>query len=72
MTINKLPMIIEYWRVVNLISIDGIQNTMIQNRFFEIIQNLHFAVNRKDNKTDKAFKMRTVIDYLNSKFSKVL
>ena len=56
----------------NLIGNDGIQNTMIRNRFCEILQNLHFADNRKDDKTDKAFKMRPVIDHLNSKFSKVL
>ena len=45
---------------------------MIRNRFCEIFQNLHFADNRKDDKTGKAFKMRPVIDHLNSKFSKVL
>ena len=72
MAINKLPTIAEYWRVDNLIGNDGIQNTMIRNRFCEILQNLHFAYNRKDNKTDKAFKMRPVIDHLNSKFSEVL
>ena len=38
--INKLPTIDEYWRVDNLIGNDDIQNTMIQNRFFEIFQNL--------------------------------
>ena len=65
MAINKLPTIAEYWRVDNLIGNDGIQNTMIRNRFCEILQNLHFAYNRKDNKTDKAFKMRPVIDHLN-------
>ena len=70
--INKLPMIAEYWGVENLIGNDGIQNTMTQNYFCEILQNLHFADNRKDDKTDKAFKMRPVIDYLNSKFSEVL
>ena len=72
MAINKLPTIAEYWRVDNLIGNDGIQNTMIRNRFCEIIQNLHFADNRKDDKTDKAFKMRSVIDHLKSKFSEVL
>ena len=72
MAINKLPRIAEYWRVDNLIGNDDIQNTMIRNRFCEILQNLHFADNRKDNKTDKAFKMRPVIDHLNSKFSEVL
>ena len=45
---------------------------MIRNRFCEILQNLHFADNRKDDKTDKAFKTGPVIDPLNSKFSEVL
>ena len=72
MAINKLPTIAEYWGVDNLIGNDGIQNTMIRNHFCEILQNLHFADNRKDDKTDKAFKMRPVIDHLNSKFSEVL
>ena len=68
MEINKSSTISEYWRVDN----DGIQNTMIQNRFCEILQNLHFADNRKENKTDKDFKIRPVIDHLNSKFSEML
>ena len=72
MAINKLHTIAEYWRVDNLIGNDSIQNTMIRNLFCEILQNLHFADNRKDDKTDKAFKMRLVIDPLNSKFSEVL
>ena len=64
MAINMLLTIAEYWRADNLIGNDGIQNTMTQN--------LHFADNRKDDKTDKAFKMKPVIDHLNSKFSEVL
>ena len=72
MAINKLPTIAEYWRVDNLIGNDGIQNTTIRNRFCEILQNLLFADNRKENKTDKAFKMKSVIDHLNLKFSEVL
>ena len=70
MAINKLPTIAEYWRVDNLIGNDGIQNTMIRNRFCEILQNLHFADSRKDDKTNKAFKVRPVVDHLNSKFSR--
>ena len=46
--------------------------TMIRNRFCEILQNLHFVDSRKDNKIDKAFKVRPVIDHLNSKSSEVL
>ena len=67
MAINKLPTIAEYWKKDNLIGSDGIQNTMIGNPFFEILQNLHFADNTKDDKTGKGFNMRPVIDHLNSK-----
>ena len=72
MAISKLPTNAEYWRVDNLIGNDIIQNTMIQNRFYKIFQNLYFRDSRKDDKTDKAFKTRPVIDNLNSKFSEVL
>ena len=47
--------------------------TTTGNRFSGVLQNLYFADNRKDNRRDfKAFKMRPVIDQLNSKFSEVL
>ena len=72
MATNKFLTIAEDWRVNNLIGNDGIQSTMIRSRFCEIFQNLRFADNRKNDKTDKAFKMRPVIDHLNSKFSEVL
>ena len=72
MATNKLPTISEYWRVHNQIGNEGIQNTIIRKRFCQILQNLHFADNRKDDKTDKAFKMRPVIDHLNWKVSEVL
>ena len=65
MAISKLPTISEYWRVDNLIGNYGIQNTMIRNRFCKILQNLHFADNGKENRTDKTFKIRPVIDHLN-------
>ena len=69
MAINKLPTIAEYWRIDNRIGNDGIHNTMIRNRFCEILQNVHSADNRKDDKTEKAFKMRPVIYHLNLTFS---
>ena len=68
MAINKLATTAEYWTVDNLISNGGIQNIMIRNRFCEILENLHFADIRKNDKTDKTFKMRPVTDHLNSKF----
>ena len=72
MAINTLPTIPEYWRVDNLIGNDRIQNTIIQNHFCEIFQNLHFADNRKDDKTGNTFKLRPMIDRLNLRFSEVL
>ena len=45
---------------------------MIQNRFCEILQNLHFADNTYDDKTDRGFKVKPVIDHLNKKFVVVL
>ena len=51
---------------------DGIQNAVIQNCFCKILENLHFADNRNDDKTDKAFKMRPLIEHLNSKLSEML
>ena len=39
---------------------DGIQNLMIRNHFCEIFQNLHFADNRNENKTDKNSKSSEV------------
>ena len=52
MAINKLPTIAEYWRVDNRIGNNVIQNAMIRNRFCEILQNLLFADNTEDDKTD--------------------
>ena len=52
MAINKLPKIAEYWRVDNRIGNNVIQNTMIRNRFCEILQSLLFAGNTEDDKTD--------------------
>ena len=56
----------------NLIGNNVFQNTMIQNRFCEILQNLHFADNTYDDKTDRGFKVKPVIDHLNKKSVEVL
>ena len=47
MTINKLPRIVEYWRVDNLVHNDGIHNTVFR-RFCEIFQNLDTRFSRLD------------------------
>ena len=56
----------------NLIGNNAIQNTMIRNRFCEILQNLRLANNTYDEKTDRVLKVRPVIDHLNKKFAEVL
>ena len=71
MTINKLSAVAQYWRVENLSGV-LFQNTIIQNRFCEILQNLHFSDNTYDDKTDRGFKVRSVIDHLNKRFGEVL
>ena len=60
MAINKLPTVAEYYRVDNLIGNNVFQNIMIRNHFCEILQNLHFANNTYDDKTDRGFKVRPV------------
>ena len=71
MTINKLSTVAQYWRVENLSGV-LFQNTIIQNRFCEILQNLHFSYNTYDDKTDRGFKVRSVRDHLNKRFGEVL
>ena len=71
MTINKLPTIAKYWRDYMIWSVMTVFKTQwFETNFGEILQNLHFADKRKVDKKSKAFKMRPVIDKINSKFSK--
>ena len=45
---------------------------MIPNCFCEILQNLQLAGNTYDDKTDRGFKVKPVIDHLNKNFDEVL
>ena len=53
MGISKLPSVASYWVVEQCIGNDGIKNVMTCQRFQDILQNLHFANNEKDDKSDK-------------------
>ena len=53
MGINKLPSVASYWEVEQYLGNDGIKNVMTRQRFRDILQNLHFANNEKDDKSDK-------------------
>ena len=41
---------------------------MTREHFMKILQNIHFADNETADKTDKAYKVRVVIKYLNRAF----
>ena len=47
----------------------GIRNVMSRSRFEEILQNLHFSDNTKDDKSDKGYKVRSLINHFNLRFS---
>ena len=65
MAINKLPTIAEYWKVDNLIGNDSIQNTVVRNHFYEILQNLHLA----DEASNKPLKFEILMLSSNSEQS---
>ena len=68
MSISKPPNVKCYWSVDSYLSNDGVRNAMTRNRFMNILQNLHFADNQTADKSDKAYKMRFVINHLNKAF----
>ena len=43
-----------------------------KNKFQSILQNLHFSNNDNDDKTDKSYKIRPVIEHLNKVFDESL
>ena len=54
MGISKLPLVANYWEVDYYIGNDGIKNVTTRQRFRDILQNLHFAKNDYDDKSDKS------------------
>ena len=42
---------------------------MARSRFEDILQNLHFSDNTKDTKSDKGYKVRSLINHFNQSFS---
>ena len=45
---------------------------MTRTRFQFILQNFHFSNNDNDNKSDKSYKIRPVIEHLNKVFAESL
>ena len=61
--VNQLPSIPMYWDCDYFIGNVGIQNIFTRLRYQEVLQNLHFADNTKQNKTDKGH--RPIIGHFN-------
>ena len=53
MCISKLPSVANYWKVDHYVGNDGIKNVITRQRFQDILQNLQFANNEDDDKSDK-------------------
>ena len=68
MAVNKLPNISMYWNYEHFIGNTGIQNVFTRTRFQEILQNIHFADNSKNDSSDKGYKIRPIIEHLNKSF----
>ena len=67
MSINKLPTIKSYWECGQYVGNEGIRNVMSRSRFEEILQNC--SNNTKDDKSDKGYKVRSLINHFNQSFS---
>ena len=68
MSINKLPTIKSYWECGQYVGNEGIRNIMSRSRFEDILQNLNFSDNTKDDKSDKGYKVRSLINHFNQSF----
>ena len=68
MDINKLPSLKDCWSTDKCIENENIQNVMTRTRFQSILENLHFSNNDNDDKTDKSYKIRSVMEHLNKVF----
>ena len=69
MSVNKLPTIKSYWNWQQLIGNESIRNIMARTRFEDILQNLHFSDNTKDDKSEKVKKFRPFIKHFYQSFS---
>ena len=68
MGINKLPSLEDYRSTDKCIGNEKIQNVTTRTRFQSILQNPHYFNNDNDDKTDKSYKIRSVIKHLNNVF----
>ena len=68
MAVNHLPNISMYWDCDHFIGNNSVQNISARGRQQEILHNLDFEDNSKQDQTDKGYKIRPIIDHLNKSF----
>ena len=68
MSINKIPTIKSYWECGQYVGNEGICNVMLRSRFKEILRNWHFSDNKKNDKSDNGYKVRSWINHFNQSF----
>lgn len=76
MGIHKLPNVKAYWSSDPMLRVDAVADTMPENRFEKITQNLHLNNNenilpKTDINYDKLHKVRPLIDILNENIGKI-
>ena len=67
----KKPTLQMYWALDCVEATPYFNHTMARNRFQSIYSNLHFNDNSLDDKTDRLYKVRPVLDYLVGKFKEL-
>ena len=65
MAVNHLSSTGMYWDCDHFLANVGIQNIFIRTRYQEVLQNLDFAKNTIQDKTNKDYEITVIINHLN-------
>ena len=68
MAMNQLPSILMYLDCDHFVDSVGIQNIFMRKRYQEVFQNFYFTDNTKQDKTDKGYKIKPIINHWNESF----
>ena len=66
--VNQLPSIPVYSHFDHFVGNVGIHNIFTRARYQEVLQNLHFVDNAKQDETDKGYKTEPIIDRMSEAF----
>ena len=66
--VNYLQRTAVYWDFYHFVGKVCIQHIFTRARYQEVLQNVHFAENTKQEKTDKGYDIKPIIHHLNELF----